>query len=73
MRLYPGKVSAIATDMVNALVASGDIEVTAEATAEVVLDSESVLREYIRADREITDRTRDIISEDGKEAAAAVA
>jgi hypothetical protein len=67
MRLYPGKVSAIATDMVNALVASGDIEVNPDATSEVVLDIESVLREYIRADREITDRARDIISKDGLE------
>ncbi len=67
MRLYPGKVSAIATDMVQGLVANGDIEVSPDMTAEVVLDIESVLREYIRADREITDRARDIISKDGLE------
>lgn len=67
MRLYPGKVSAIAGDMVQALVANGDIEVLAEQTSEVILDIESVLREYIRADREITDRARDMISRDGLE------
>ena len=54
MRLYPGKVSAIAKDMVDVLSASGDIEVLPEMVSEVVLDIESVLREYIRADREVT-------------------
>ena len=67
MRLYPGKVSAIAQDMVQALVQNGDIEVAEEMTQEVVLDIESVLREYIRADRELTDRARDLISKDGLE------
>lgn len=67
MRLYPGKVSAIANDMVQHLCAQEDIEVAAEMTQEVVLDIESVLREYIRADREITDRARDLISKEGLE------
>ena len=67
MRLYPGKVSAIAQDMVQALVQNGDIEVAPDTTHEVVLDIESVLREYIRADRELTDRARDLISKDGLE------
>jgi len=67
MRLYPGKVSAIAKDMVDVLSANGDIEVLAEMVSEVVLDIESVLREYIRADREVTDRARDLISRDGLE------
>ena len=67
MRLYPGKVSAIAKDMVDVLSASGDIEVLPELVGEVVLDIESVLREYIRADREVTDRARDLISRDGLE------
>ena len=67
MRLYPGKVSAIAQDMVQALVQNGDIEVAPDMTHEVILDIESVLREYIRADRELTDRARDLISKDGLE------
>lgn len=67
MRLYPGKVSAIAADMVQALAQNGDIEIVADMTQEVILDIESVLREYIRADREITDRARDIISKEGLE------
>ncbi len=67
MRLYPGKVSAIAKDMVDVLSASGDIEVLPDLVGEVILDIESVLREYIRADREVTDRARDLISRDGLE------
>ena len=67
MRLYPGKVSAIAKDMVDVLSANGDIEVLPEMVSEVVLDIESVLREYIRAVREVTDRARDMISRDGLE------
>ncbi|MBI5609791.1 MAG: DUF507 family protein [Deltaproteobacteria bacterium] len=67
MRLYPGKVSNIAQDMVAVLVANQDIEVDAELVGEVVLDIESVLREYIRADREITDKARERISRDGIE------
>ena len=67
MRLYPGKVSAIAKDMVDVLSANHDIEVLPDMVGEVVLDIESVLREYIRADREVTDRARDQISRDGLE------
>lgn len=67
MRLYPGKVAAIAQDMVTHLCENGDIEVADAQASEVVLDIESVLREYIRAEREITDRARDEISRDGLE------
>lgn len=67
MRLYPGKVPAIAKELVDALVQHGDIEVDPELVSEVVIDMESVLREYIRADREVTDRAREMISRDGLE------
>ncbi len=67
MRLYPGKVSNIAQDMVALLVSNQDIEVDTELVGEVILDIESVLREYIRADREITDKARERISKDGIE------
>ncbi len=67
MRLYPGKVNAIATDRVQALASSGDIEVADEMLSEVVLDVESVLREYIRVDRDVTDRAREKISREGLE------
>ena len=67
MRLYAGKISPIANDMVQQLVTNGDIEVLPDMVHEVVLDVESVLKEYIRAEREITDRARDQISRDGLE------
>jgi len=67
MRLYPGKVTPIAQDMVTALCANGDIEVAAELVPEVVLDIESVLREYIRLDRDVTERAREKISKEGLE------
>ncbi|MSP93073.1 MAG: DUF507 family protein [Myxococcales bacterium] len=67
MRLYQGKVTPVAQEMVQQLSSTGDIEVLPEMVSEVVLDIESVLREYIRADREVTDRARDKISKDGLE------
>lgn len=62
MRLFSGKVPALAHDLVVALTGDGTIEVKAEEIHEVELDVESVLKEYIRAEREITDRARDVIA-----------
>ncbi len=56
MRLYSGKISVIAEDVVKVLVADGDIEVENE--AEVRLDIESVLKEHLRRDREVTDEAK---------------
>lgn len=63
MRLYAGKVSAISTDMINQLTGSGAVEPEEEMTPEVLLDVESVLREYIRTERDITNKAREIISQ----------
>ncbi len=62
MKLMSGKVPAVAHDLVDALIASNTIEVLPEEIHEVEMDIESVLREYIRLDREITDRARDVIA-----------
>jgi len=62
MKLLTGKVSALARDLVQTLIASSAIEVEPDQIGEVQLDVESVLREYIRMDREITDKARDIIA-----------
>jgi len=56
MRLYHGKIPAIAEDVVKTLAEAGDIEVENE--AEVRLDIESVLKEYSRREREITDEAK---------------
>jgi hypothetical protein len=56
MRLYSGKVSVIADDVVRELTSQGDIEVESE--EEVRLDIEAVLKEYLRMDREIADEAK---------------
>lgn len=59
MRLYGGQVPVIAEELLRVLVRTGGLEVTDENMPEVELDIQSVLREYIRLDRELTDKARD--------------
>src|SRR5437868_13698137 len=59
MRLYPGKVDSIAAEIITSLTASGDIEVSDSNEAQ--LDAASVLKEYIRVDKELTERAKDIL------------
>jgi uncharacterized protein len=59
MRLYSGKIPLICGEIVRQLTAEGDIE-TSE-PAEVELDVESVLKEYLRTDRELTEKAKDIL------------
>ncbi len=62
MKLMSGKVAPLAFDLVDELIKSENIEVLPEEVPEVQLDLESVLKEYIRTDREITDKARDMIA-----------
>ena len=57
MRLFPGKVSIIAKEICDQLTRDNDIEVSSP--DEVCLDIEAVLKEYLRLDRELTDRAKD--------------
>jgi hypothetical protein len=59
MRLYSGKIPTVGADLVKALTEAGDIEVTDKAEAE--MDVQAVLKEYIRLDREITDKAKDVL------------
>jgi len=59
MRLYSGKIPAVGTEMVKALIETGDIEVTDKAEAE--MDVQAVLKEYLRLEREITDKAKDLL------------
>ena len=59
MRLYPGKVDSIAAEIITTLTTAGDIEVSDNNEAQ--LDSASVLKEYIRVDKELTERAKDIL------------
>jgi len=59
MRLYSGKVDTIAAEIITSLVQAGDIEVADHNEAQ--LDAASVLKEYIRVDKELTERAKDIL------------
>jgi hypothetical protein len=64
MRLFSGKVPAIATEVVRALVASKDIE--AETPKEVEADIVAVLNQYLSDEREVNDRAKDMLERTGK-------
>lgn len=59
MRLYPAKVDTIAAEIVTTLTQAGDIEVSDSHEAQ--LDAAAVLKEYIRVDKELTERAKDIL------------
>lgn len=59
MRLYSGKVDTIAAEIIARLSQESDIEVGDPAEAQ--LDAASVLKEYIRVDKELTERAKDIL------------
>lgn len=63
MRLYASKIPAIVDSVLSALVDSGDLETTNR--EEFRNDVESVLREYLRTNREITERAKDILEQRG--------
>ena len=59
MKLYTGKIEVISQEVIQSLTESGEIEVTDSSEAE--LDVASVLKEYIRVDRELTERAKDVM------------
>lgn len=59
MKLYAGKIDTIATEVISKMTLDGDIEVGERAEAE--LDVTSILKEYLRVDRELTERAKDIM------------
>lgn len=63
MRLYASKIPAIVDSVLRTLVDSGDIETTNR--AEFQSDVESVLKEYLRTNREITERSKDLLEQRG--------
>jgi len=60
MRLYSGKIPSVGAEIVKALMEAGDIEVEDKAEAE--MDVQAVLKEYLRLEREITEKAKDILS-----------
>jgi len=59
MRLYAGKIPVIAAEIIKALLDDEDISVNDRAEAE--LDVQAVLKEYLRLEREITDKAKDLL------------
>jgi len=59
MKLYSGKIDSIATEIIAKLQQDGDIELTDVQEAE--LDVAAVLKEYLRVDRELTERAKDMM------------
>jgi len=57
MRLYPTKISTIVEAVNKTLVEGGDLEVSDR--DEFKRDVESILKEYLRKDRELTNRAKD--------------
>jgi hypothetical protein len=63
MRLYSGKIPTMASEIVKVLVDAGDIAVVDRAEAE--MDAQAVLKEYLRLDREITEKAKDLLQKRG--------
>ena len=63
MRLFAGKVPVIASEVVQSLATAGDIET--QAPNEVQLDVESVLKEYLRSERRVTDDAKTLMESRG--------
>jgi len=59
MRLFSSHVTAIATECVRTLLASKDIE--AESPKEVEADVESVLKNYLQQERDVNERTKELL------------
>jgi uncharacterized protein len=64
MRLYSGKVPAIATEAVRVLLASNDIE--AQSPKQVEADVSAVLNQYLTDEREVSERAKDLLERTNK-------
>jgi uncharacterized protein len=63
MRLYNTKIPLVATEIVRTLSSEQSIAVTNASEAE--LDVQAILKEYLRLDRELTDKAKDLVQQKG--------
>ncbi len=63
MRLYNTKIPLVATEIVRTLSSEQSIAVTSASEAE--LDVQAILKEYLRLDRELTDKAKDLVAQKG--------
>src|SRR5512133_1296522 len=59
MRLYAGKIPTIAAEIVKVLVDNDELAVIDRNEAE--LDIQAILKEYLRLERECTEKTKDLL------------
>ena len=59
MRLYSGKIPTIGGEIVKTLVDAGDMAVLDKGEAE--LDVQAVLKEFLRLDREVTEKAKELL------------
>jgi hypothetical protein len=60
MRLYNSKIESIVREIVKTLVDNELVEIEPTRAGEVELDVESVLKEYLRAERQLTEEAKDL-------------
>jgi uncharacterized protein len=63
MKLFSGKVDIIAAEITRSLLDGGDIET--DSPDEMQLDIGAVLKEYIRTDRDLTEKAKDLCEKKG--------
>ncbi len=63
MRLYSGKIGPIVDELIPTLTAQEEVEIEQE--AEVRLDLEAVLKEFIRRERQVSDEAKDRMEREG--------
>ncbi len=64
MKLYSGKVNAIAVEIIRSLLQDEAIEVTSR--EEAIKDVEAVMKSYLQTEREVNDQTKDLLSQTGR-------
>jgi hypothetical protein len=64
MRFYNSQVTPISTEIVRVLLSKGDIE--AESPREVEADIASVLNTYLAAEKDVNDRTKELLERTGR-------
>ena len=63
MKLYKGKIPVIAQDLVTKLVNEGDVELVPDMRSEAVEDLASIMNNYLRQERRLSNIVRDHIAE----------
>lgn len=65
MRLYPKVIPAIAREVVQTLMADGDIEVETLRIADAEMDMAAIMREYLAAEERVNQATREALERRG--------